>query len=59
MLQKLQTEQKTIQGNWEGSRVDSFNGQFIALKPKISKFVELLNQINQQLVVSCGKKSWN
>nr|WP_271496176.1 hypothetical protein [Enterococcus sp. 5H] len=48
-----------MQGNWEGSRVDSFNGQFIALKPKISKFVELLNQINQQLVVSCGKKSWN
>ncbi|WP_271496109.1 WXG100 family type VII secretion target [Enterococcus sp. 5H] len=49
MLQKLQSEQDTIQGNWEGSGFDSFNDQFAALKPKISEVGELLDQINKQL----------
>ncbi|MBM7690366.1 type VII secretion protein EsxA [Enterococcus ureilyticus] len=49
ILQKLQSEQDTIQGNWEGSGFDSFNDQFTALKPKVSEFAELLDQINKQL----------
>lgn len=49
ILQKLQTEQDTIQGNWEGSGFDSFNDQFSTLKPKASEFAELLDQINKQL----------
>jgi WXG100 family type VII secretion target len=49
ILQKLQSEQDTIQGNWEGSGFDSFNDQFVALKPKVSEFAELLEQINKQL----------
>lgn len=31
------------------SGFDSFNDQFTALKPKVSEFAELLEQINKQL----------
>lgn len=49
ILQKLQSEQNTISSNWEGSGFESFDAQFSALKPKVSEFAELLEQINQQL----------
>jgi WXG100 family type VII secretion target len=49
VLQRLQTEQDTISGNWEGSGFDSFDAQFEALKPMVVEFAELLEQINKQL----------
>jgi WXG100 family type VII secretion target len=49
VLQRLQTEQDTISGNWEGSGFESFDAQFEALKPKVVEFAELLEQINKQL----------
>jgi WXG100 family type VII secretion target len=49
VLQKLQAEQDTISGNWEGSGFESFDAQFEALKPKVVEFAELLEQINKQL----------
>lgn len=49
ILQKLQSEQNTISSNWESSGFESFDAKFSALKPKVSEFAELLEQINQQL----------
>ncbi|MGX7138371.1 hypothetical protein RV15_GL001959 [Enterococcus silesiacus] len=47
ILQKIQSEKDTIQGNWKASEFNSFNDQFTTFKPKVSEFSELLEQINK------------
>ena len=49
VLNNLSAEQENIRSNWEGTAFDSFDEQFISLRPKIQEFAQLLQDINTQL----------
>jgi WXG100 family type VII secretion target len=50
ILQKLEKEQGIIRGNWQGTSFQKFDAQFTSLKPKVTQFAQLLDDINKQLV---------
>ncbi len=49
VLSSLQAEQQVISDNWAGDSFQSFEEQFQELQPKITEFIELLQDINEQL----------
>lgn len=49
ILATLEAEQGVISENWDGDAFRSFDEQFTELKPTITRFAELLEEINTQL----------
>ncbi|WP_099223957.1 WXG100 family type VII secretion target [Listeria costaricensis] len=49
VLQRLTNLQETLRSQWEGKAFGAFDEQFNQLKPKVTEFAELMNQINDQL----------
>lgn len=49
MLSNLKGAQDKLQGVWEGDAFDAFTEQFNVLKPKVTDFSELLEDIYNQL----------
>lgn len=51
MVNKLNTSMRGLEPDWEGMTKERFYMQFQDWQSKMSQFVVLLNDINQQLVV--------
>lgn len=49
VLNKLQSLQDELRGEWEGRAFERFDEQFQQLRPKVNDFEELLREIKMQL----------
>ncbi|EUJ16953.1 WXG100 family type VII secretion target [Listeria aquatica] len=49
MLQRLSQLQEQLRSEWEGQAFQRFDDQFNQLKPKVTEFANLMDQIEQQL----------
>ncbi|WP_167630581.1 WXG100 family type VII secretion target [Listeria valentina] len=49
MLQRLSQTQEQLRSEWEGQAFVKFDDQFNQLKPKVTEFANLMDQIEQQL----------
>ncbi|MHC5251584.1 WXG100 family type VII secretion target [Listeria kieliensis] len=49
MLQRLSQTQEQLRSEWEGQAFQRFDDQFNQLKPKVTEFANLMDQIEQQL----------
>ncbi|MGJ8730985.1 WXG100 family type VII secretion target [Listeria aquatica] len=49
MLQRLSQTQEQLRNEWEGQAFARFDDQFNQLKPKVTEFANLMDQIEQQL----------
>ena len=49
ILSNLSNLQEQLRSEWEGAAFQGFDAQFNELKPKVTQFAELLQQINTQL----------
>ncbi|MBC1522400.1 WXG100 family type VII secretion target [Listeria aquatica] len=49
MLQRLSQTQEQLRSEWEGQAFARFDDQFNQLKPKVTEFANLMDQIEQQL----------
>lgn len=49
LLQRLSQTQEQLRSEWEGQAFQRFDDQFNQLKPKVTEFANLMDQIEQQL----------
>lgn len=49
LLQRLSQTQEQLRSEWEGQAFQRFDDQFNQLKPKVTEFSHLMDQIEQQL----------
>ncbi|WP_088815543.1 MULTISPECIES: WXG100 family type VII secretion target [Listeria] len=49
LLQRLSQTQERLRSEWEGQAFQRFDDQFNQLKPKVTEFANLMDQIEQQL----------
>ncbi|WP_088810656.1 MULTISPECIES: WXG100 family type VII secretion target [Listeria] len=49
LLQRLSGLQETLRSEWEGQAFQRFDDQFNQLRPKVTEFANLMDQIENQL----------